>query len=46
MLPLMFKAFVIIASVMWASLLLISWGSTAEPPITKSPVALHGSQTS
>lgn len=35
----MFKTAVILISIVWASLLLISWGGTTEPPASPSPVA-------
>jgi hypothetical protein len=42
----MFKSIVILISIVWASLLLISWGGTTEPPISQNPVAIQGNPTS
>jgi hypothetical protein len=36
----MFKTVVILISIVWASLLLISWGGTTEPPGSQSPAAV------
>lgn len=39
----MFKTFVILTSVVWASLLLISWGGAGAPSPSQNPVALQDS---
>lgn len=39
----MFKTFVILISVVWASLLLISWGGAGTPSPSQNPVVLQDS---
>lgn len=43
MLRAMFKTAVILISIVWASLLLISWGGTSASSSTSNPVALQDS---
>ncbi len=42
----MFKSIVILISIVWASLLLISWGGTTEPPVSQGPAVIQGNPTS
>jgi hypothetical protein len=42
----MFKTFVILISIVWASLLLISWGGNTEPPASQGPAIVQDSAKS